>query len=105
METLQREDHAEQQRREDHKRLSVRLLEEAIIYDRKALNAEAVFMKLRLIAEIIHPGNHKEQVKYLTNRGSDYHEQGKSKGDNFALLIAVAVFRWLAKDMIDVERT
>jgi hypothetical protein len=103
MEALEREDRAERIRQEDYRRLCVRLLEEAVAYDKKALNADAACMKLRRIAEILHVGDRKAQAQYLIDRGAEYHERGKLRGDNAALHIAVSVFSSLVKDTVDVE--
>jgi hypothetical protein len=103
MEALEREDRAEQIRREDYRRRCLRLLEEAVAYDKKALNADAACIKLRRIAEIIHLDDRKAQAQYLIRRGTEYHEMGKLRGDNAALHIAVSVFSSLAKDTVDVE--
>ena len=73
---------------------------EGLIYDQRARNADAVFAKLQLIAEVIHPGNRILQGKYLNDRASKY----AGKGDVLALRIAVLVYRRLAEDPINVER-
>ena len=103
MDALEREDASEQQRRKDHTRRRVRLLEEAIAYDRKAKNADAAFIKLRLIAETLYPDDRKAQSHLLFGRAVDYQEQGKLNGDQVALLIAVTIFSELAKDTINVH--
>ena len=104
MDALEREDASEQHRRKDHARRRVRLLEEAIAYDRKAKNADAAFIKLRLIAETLYPDDRKAQSHLLFGRAVDYQEQGKLNGDQVALLIAVTIFSELAKDTISVQR-
>jgi hypothetical protein len=98
---IKREEQAEQRRQQDRKRWLVRLLEEAVAYDKRAASADAAFQKLRLIAEIIHPGDRKSQMRYLFGRASQYQEMGRLKGDNAALLIAISSLSWLAKDTID----
>jgi hypothetical protein len=104
MDAIEHEERLERERQEDRRRLRLRLLEEGVNYDHRAINAEAAFTKLRLIAEIVYPSNSKAQARYLADRASEYKELGTAKGDNSALLIAVSVFRWLAKDAINVER-
>jgi hypothetical protein len=96
-EALDREDRAEQQRQEYHRRFRIRLLEEAIVYDRKASSPDAAFAKVCLVAQAIHPEDRTAQTRYLSSRASEYRDQGKSKGDNAALLIAVAILDWLLK--------
>jgi hypothetical protein len=97
IEALEREDRSEQQRRDDHRRFRIRLLEEAVMYDRKASNPDAAFAKVCLIAQAIHPDDYTAQERYLSSRASEYRDQGKSKGDNTALLIAVAILDSLLK--------
>jgi hypothetical protein len=104
MEALEREDRAEQQRLEDHRRFRVRLLEEAIAYDRKASQADAASTKLRMVAEVVYPADRKAQAQYLYERATQYREHGQLKGDNAALLVALSISLWLAKDSIDVSR-
>jgi len=101
MEALEREERAEQDRRERHRRLRLRFLEEAIIYDMTSLSPDAAFAKLCMIAEIIHPDNRKAQRQYLFRRASEYQRLGAVKGDNGALHIAISTFSWLAKDAVD----
>jgi hypothetical protein len=88
----------------------LRLLEEALDYDIRALNADralngdAAFGKLRLIAEVTHPGDKNAQAKYLRDRALEYKVRGTYKADRPALHIAVSAFSWLAQDVKDVER-
>lgn len=104
LDALEEEEREERERQEDRRRLRLRLLEEGVVYDKKVLNAEAAFAKLQRIADLHHPDNPNAQAKYLEDRASDYQWQGTLKGDNFALQIAVAVFRWLAKGAVNAER-
>jgi hypothetical protein len=60
--------------------------------------AEAAVGKLRQIAEIVYPSARKAQITYLRGRAVRYRELGKTRGDRSALLIAVEIFDWLAKD-------
>jgi hypothetical protein len=100
MKGIEQEERAERERQEYRRRLRSRLLEVGLMYDQRACNADAVFAKLRLLAEVIHPGDRNSQSKYLIDRASEY----QGKGDSVGLQIAVLVFGRLAKDAIDVER-
>jgi hypothetical protein len=104
LDALEEEERDERERQEDRKLLRLRLLEEGVVYDKRVPNPEAAFAKLQLIAALRHPANPNAQAKYLEDRASDYQSQGTVKGDIFALQIAVAVFKWLAKGAVNVER-
>lgn len=104
MDALEQEDRDECKRQEDRRRLRLRLLEEGLVYDQRALKVEAALAKLRLIAEVTHPGDQKAQARFLIDRASQYEGLGTVKGDKSALLIAVSVFRWVAKEATNVER-
>jgi hypothetical protein len=104
MDVLENEERFERERQEDRRRFRLRLLEEALVYDMRALSVEAGFAKLRLVAEISHPGDRHAQAKYLMSRASEYQGFGTTKGDKSALLIAVSVFSWLAKEAMNVDR-
>jgi hypothetical protein len=101
MEALEREERLEEERRERHRRLRLRFLEEAIIYDMRALSTDAAFTKLRRIAEIIHPNSRKEQTQYLFGRASEYQRLGTLRGEIAALHLAISAFSWLAKDAMN----
>jgi len=103
MEAFEREEHLEQERRERYRRLRLRFLEEAIIYDMKALSTDAAFAKLRRIAEIINPDSRKAQTQFLFGRASEYQRLGTLRGELAALHIAITAFSWLAKDAINGE--
>jgi hypothetical protein len=104
MEVLEDEERTERQRQEQRRRFRVNLLEAAIVYDGKALKAEAAVVKLRLIAELTFPNDENAQKNYLLDRASAYHELGTNKGDATSLYIAASAFRWLAKGAIDGQR-
>jgi hypothetical protein len=110
MDAFEQEERVERERQEDRRRFRLRLLEEALDYDIRALNADrvlngdAAFAKLRLIAEVMHPGDRNAQVKYLQDRAAEYQGRGQYKADKSALHIAVSAFSWLLKDIKDVER-
>ena len=103
MDALEREDRAEQERRENHRRLRLRFLEEAVVYDMRALRADLALGKIRQISEITNPNNRKAQTQYVFSRASEYQRVGMIKGDNAALHMAVLAFSWLAKEAIDGE--
>jgi hypothetical protein len=105
IDALEDENRVERDRQEDHRRLRLRFLEEAVLYDQRASNADAAFGKLRQIAEIVHPDDQKAQARYLFGRAGKYQEIGRIKGDKSALLVAIAAFSWLAKDTVNVDRT
>ena len=97
MDALEHVESLERERQEIGKRLRLKLLEESVVFDKRASNADAVCTKLQRIAEIVHPGDRKAQETYLEGRAEEYNRLGTVKGDNPALLIAVSVFRLLAK--------
>ena len=102
MEALDEENRIECDRQVRRKRLRLRLLEEALTFDQRAQKTEDALKKLLLISATHYPGDQKEMVKFLKSRASEYEQHGKFKGDNFALLIAVAIFRWLAEEAQNV---
>jgi hypothetical protein len=104
IDALEGEERVEHERQEQHRRLRLRLLEEAIVYDGKALKVEAAVAKLRRIAKLFFPSDENAQKKYLLDRALEYQEMGTAKGDILALRLAVSAFSWLAKNLIDVER-
>jgi hypothetical protein len=104
IDALESEARLERERQEDRQRLRLRLLEEGIVYDKRVPDGEAALAKLRLIAELVHPGDREAQAKYLEHRASKYQQLGTVRGDNSALHVAVSVFSWLAKGTINVDR-
>lgn len=100
---LEREEDLEGERKERFRRLRLRFLEEAIIYDIRTMSTDAAFAKLRRIAEIMHPDSRKAQTQYLFVRASEYQKLGTLRGENAALHIAISAFSWLARDAINGE--
>src|SRR5437763_1443747 len=69
---LERDERAERERQEERTRARIRLLEEAVGWDKLALNGPAAAEKLRRIAAIAHPHNGKAQTKFLFDRAREY---------------------------------
>jgi tetratricopeptide (TPR) repeat protein len=95
---FEREERAERERQEERTRTRIRLLEEAVEWDKLALNGPAAAEKLRRMAAIAHPDDRNAQAKFLFDRGGEYYEQGNTKGDNAALLVAIAAYRAAPKE-------
>lgn len=90
---LEREERAERERQEQRTHARVRLLEEAVEWDKLALNGPAAAGKLRRIAAILHPNDSDAQAEFLFDRAGEYYERGETQGDNAALLVAIAAYR------------
>jgi class 3 adenylate cyclase/tetratricopeptide (TPR) repeat protein len=93
MEELEREERAEQERLEERKRLRVRLLEEALRFDELALNGEAAVQKLRIMAEIEGAEKPDRLGQWLHDKAWEFFERGDQRGENGALIVAVATYR------------
>ncbi len=74
------------------------MLEEAVRWDKLALNGPAAAEKLRRIAATTHPHGSDAQAEFLFRRAGEYYEEGTTKGDNPALLIAIAAYREALKE-------
>lgn len=95
MAAFEQESREEHERQEDRRRLRLRLLEEGLAYDQRALKTEAALAKLLLIAEISYPDDQNAQVRLLEMRGGEFQGLGIATGDKAALQLAVAIFRCL----------
>ncbi|WP_376960751.1 tetratricopeptide repeat protein [Azospirillum sp. A26] len=93
MEELAREEREEAGRQEKRRRRQVRLLEEAVRFDELALDGEAAAAKLRKMAVIEGANSQNALGKWLFNKAEEYYERGHRRGENAALLVAVAVYR------------
>jgi tetratricopeptide (TPR) repeat protein len=93
MEEFAREERAEQERQVERKHRRIRLLEEAMRFDELAFNAEAVVNKLRLAAEIEGISGENALGNWLFDKADMLHQRGDQKGENAALLVAIAAFR------------
>ncbi len=99
MDEFAREERAEQERQEERKRRRLRILEEAIRYDELVLDARAAVEKLRRMAEIEGHLGREPIGAYLFERAGDYYERGDQKGENSALLVAIAAYRAALEEM------
>ncbi|MGD9615348.1 MAG: tetratricopeptide repeat protein [Alphaproteobacteria bacterium] len=95
---FEREEREEQERQQERKRRRVRLLEEAIRFDELALNGEAAAAKLRLIAEVEGISGPEAVGAFLFEKAGEFRERGKQKGENAALLVAIAAYRETLKE-------
>ena len=93
MEELEREQKRQEEHLAESKRLSLRLLEEAVRFDELAFDGEAAVTKLRKIAELEGIVNGDALGVWLTNRAEQFYKRGRDKGQNAALLIAVSTLR------------
>jgi tetratricopeptide (TPR) repeat protein len=98
MEELTRSQTREQERVEEHKRQSIRLIEEAIRYDMLAFNGESAAQKLRIMAHIEGVEGSDALGEWLFEKAGAYSEIGDQKGDNAALLVAIATYREALKE-------
>jgi tetratricopeptide (TPR) repeat protein len=93
MEELVREGAVELERQDERRRRRVRLLAEAIRFDELVLDAGAATEKLRQIAELTGLSGWEKIGAYLFATAAGYFERGVKKGENSAILIAVAAYR------------
>ena len=93
MDEFAREEREEQERQDERKRRRVRLLEEAIRFDELALDGEAAAQKLGLMAEVEGISGPDDLGQWLHNKASEFFERGDQKGQNGALVIAIATYR------------
>ncbi|CCJ05574.1 tetratricopeptide repeat protein [Methylocystis sp. SC2] len=99
MEELERRRKAEEQRREEEKLSQLRLVEEAIKYDKLALNGEAAAKKLCVMAEIEGLRTPEDLGGFLLEKAREFYEIGDRFGDNAALLVAIAAYREALKEV------
>jgi hypothetical protein len=93
MDELEREEKEEKERQEERRRRRLRLLEEAIRFDELAFNGEAAAEKLRLMAQIEGVSGMDELGQWLHDKAGEFLERGDQKGENGALVVAVAAYR------------
>ena len=98
MEALECEERSERERQEGRRRTRLRLLQEAVLFDKLALNGPAAAQKLRRMAAIAHPEDRDAQTNYLSDQAAAYYQQGDTRGDNSALLVAIAAYREALKE-------
>ncbi len=75
-----------------------RLLLQEIHYNEAAINPTAVVENLRELAELYGVIGADALGEWLFDKAGDYYERGNQKGDNTALLIAIATYRDTLKD-------
>ena len=93
MEELRREESREAERQAERRRHRVALLEAAIDFDTRALNIDAIPPKLRLIAAENGITDPDALGRFLHDRSDERYDHGWDKGDNTALLVAIATWR------------
>ena len=93
MEEMRREEAREAERQAERRRKRVALLEAAIDFDTRALNIDAIPPKLRLIAAENGITDPDAFGWFLHDRADERYEHGRDKGDNTALLVAIATWR------------
>jgi tetratricopeptide (TPR) repeat protein len=93
LDNASREERAEQERQVERKHRRVRLLEEAMRFNELAFNAEAAVNKLRLVAEIEGISGENALGNWLFDKADMLYQRGDQKGENAALLVAIAAFR------------
>jgi tetratricopeptide (TPR) repeat protein len=80
-------------RQESDKRQQLRLVEEAIKFDKLAFNGEAAAAKLRVMAQIVGVGTADAVGSYLFEKAAEFFEIGHRLGDNAALMVSIAAYR------------
>ncbi len=90
---FEREERQEEERQQERTRRRLRLLEEAIRFDELALNGEAAAEKLRVMAEVEGASDADAVGAFLFEKAGEFYERGDQKGENAALLVAVAAYR------------
>jgi class 3 adenylate cyclase len=93
MEEFEREEREERDRQEERQRSRVRLLEEAIRFDELALDGGAAAQKLRLMADIDGACGPEGRSRWLHDKAAEFFERGDRKGENGALVVAIAAYR------------
>jgi tetratricopeptide (TPR) repeat protein len=98
MEELARRRKAEELRREEERRAQLRLVEEAVNFDKLAFEGEAAAAKLREMADIEGKLTPDEIGAFLFEKAGEFYEIGDRTGDNAALLVAIAAYREALKE-------
>jgi tetratricopeptide (TPR) repeat protein len=98
MNEFAREEREELKRHEESKRRRVRILEEAVRFDELTLDVGVAIEKLRLIANLTERSEPEDIATYLFDRAGEFCERGDQKGENSALLIAIAAYRDALKE-------
>lgn len=80
-------------RQEADKRQHLRLVEEAVKFDKLAFNGEAAATKLRVMGEIAGVTTAGAIGTYLFEKAAEFYEIGHRAGDNAALLVSIAAYR------------
>ncbi len=80
-------------RQEAEKQVNLRLVEDAIKYDKRAFNGEAAAEKLRVMARIEGAETTDAIGAYLLRKASEFYKEGDQAGDNAALLVSIAACR------------
>ncbi|WP_205215708.1 hypothetical protein, partial [Azospirillum brasilense] len=93
MEELAREEREEADRQGERRRRQLRLLEEAVRFDELALDDEAAVTKLRKMAEIEGATTPDTIGSWLVGKAQEYYKRGDRRGENAALLVAIAAYR------------
>lgn len=93
MEEMQREESREVERQAERRRKRVALLEAAVDFDTRALNTDAIPQKLRLLAAENGITGPDALGWFLYDRAKERYEHGRDRGDNAALLMAIATWR------------
>ena len=93
MNELEREEQTERSRQEERQRRRLRLLEEAIRYDELALQPEAAVAKLRRMGELRGATDRDAMGAWLFEQAGKLYHRGSAKGQNAALLFAIAAYR------------
>jgi tetratricopeptide (TPR) repeat protein len=93
MDEFAREEEAERERQGERKRRRLRILEEAIRYDELVLDTSSAIEKLRQMAAIEGRLGWEQIGTYLAAQAAEYYERGDQKGENAALLLAIAAYR------------
>jgi tetratricopeptide (TPR) repeat protein len=93
MEELRREEAREAERLAERRRHRLALLEAAIDFDTRALNIDAIPPKLRLIAAENGVTSPDALGLFLHDWANERDDYGRDKGDNTALLVAIATWR------------
>jgi tetratricopeptide (TPR) repeat protein len=83
----------EADRREEGRRYQIKLLESAIRIDELQLDTEGVIEKLREFAAIEGHTDKGDVAAFLSHRAREFYERGDERGENPALLIAIAINR------------
>jgi tetratricopeptide (TPR) repeat protein len=84
-----------------HRRSQVALLEEGVKVDSLCRDAASVARRIETIVNLCHPGERSKWRSEFRNRYNTFYEEGKEKGINFSLSVAIELARRMVANSQD----